>query len=102
MQTQQEKLLEQLTQTGDLERYFVDRVKGTVYIRNDMFEAGGGTLYEPIGSLDPKIIEEHAANMDPGRVNFFDDSNRRDTLSEILVGWTPYSACRVPIPGNTS
>jgi len=90
MEESKDKLLEALMENSPSEHYFVDRDRGTVFIRNDMFEAGGGTLYEIIGKLDPKIIKANKENMYAGRVAFFGDENREETLRDILIGWTQW------------
>jgi len=84
---EQEEIIEELTSKQAFNFYYVDKVNGNVYERNDMFEAGMGTLYELIGSLDLSIIEEYAVRMDPDRVGFIDDENRTETLRDILSGW---------------
>jgi len=87
-----EKIFKELMKRNPVTYFFVDHVRGDVYMRNEGFEAGIGTLYEHIAKLDPAVIAKHANKMNPEMIKFIDDSNRKEKLEEILVGWSGQSA----------
>jgi len=87
----EQKILKEIIRSVPNNFYYIDERKGTVYARNELFEAGEGTLYEKVGTLDPKVVTANKKKMSKDHIFFINDKNRKETLYEILASWTPVS-----------
>ncbi len=90
----EERILESMLRKNPLTFFIVNERNGTVYSRNDCFEAGYGTLYTVLGQIDPKVIPTHKHRMNPKYVKFMNDENKEELLGIIRNGWIPWSVCQ--------
>lgn len=89
IQSEEKKILEEITKEEPFNFYIIDEEKGIVYHRNLDFEMGIGNLYEILGKLDAEIIAIHKKEMNPDYIKFIDENNREGMLEAINTGWAP-------------